>query len=71
MVMTTVEIPESLLNETHSFVSSGMFSSDRDVVVAALSEFIRHHHPELAEQFAREDIEWAKGLRRHGDESGR
>ena len=66
----TVEIPEALVRETHAFVSRGMFSSDRDVVIAALAEFVRHYQPELTDQFAREDIEWAKGLKSHDNNRG-
>ncbi len=60
----TVEIPKTLIPPTEAFVSKGMFPSSKDVVIAALSEFIRHYQPELVEQFAHEDIKWAKQLRK-------
>lgn len=59
----TVEIPEPLAQQTQTFVTKGMFPTNKDVVIAALSEFIRHYQPDLLERFAHEDIEWAKGLR--------
>lgn len=65
----TVEIPRTLIPTTEAFVKKGMFPSSRDVVIAALTEFIRHHQPDLVEQYALEDIEWAKKLRKDGQDS--
>lgn len=64
----SMDIPDSLAAEAQEFVNRGYFQSSRDVVVAALAEFVRHYRPELTEQFASEDIEWAKGLIK--DENG-
>jgi len=40
------------------------FRSELDVLLAALSEFVRRNRIELKERFAREDIEWAKRVYR-------
>jgi len=41
-------------------VEAGFFHSELDVLLAAISEFVRRNRIELMERFAREDIEWAK-----------
>lgn len=43
-----------------SYVKAGFFHSELDVLLAAISEFVRRNRIELMERFAREDIEWAK-----------
>jgi hypothetical protein len=58
----TLDIPDNLASETEAFVSGGVFGSKKEVVIAALAEFMRHYRPVLMDQFAREDIQWAKQL---------
>jgi hypothetical protein len=41
-------------------VKAGVFRSEPDAVLAAMSEFVRRNRVDLMERFAREDIEWAK-----------
>jgi hypothetical protein len=41
-------------------VKAGIFSSEPDVILAAMSEFVRRNQVDILERFAREDIEWAK-----------
>lgn len=54
-----IELPDKLAQELGAMVELGWFSNEAEVVRLALLEFIRHHHPELLEQFQREDIAWA------------
>ena len=69
MNVLNMEIPDSLVADADEFVARGYFQSSRDVVVAALAEFVRHYRPQLMEQFACEDIEWAKGLKQHENDN--
>lgn len=68
MNVLNMDIPDALVAEADEFVARGYFQSSRDVVVAALAEFLRHYRPELTEQFACEDIEWAKGLMKNAND---
>jgi len=54
-----IELPDKLAQELDAMVESGWFSNDAEVVRLALLEFIRHHRPEVLEQFQRADIAWA------------
>jgi hypothetical protein len=61
----TLDIPDNLASETEAFVTGGVFGSQKEVVIAALADFMRHYRPVLMDQFAREDIQWAKTLKTH------
>lgn len=64
MSSLTLDLPDKLATETEEFVSGGIFCSQKDVIIAALADFMRHYRPVLMDQFAREDIKWAKELKR-------
>ena len=49
----------------NEYVKAGIFSSEPDVILAAMSEFVRRNKIDLMERFAREDIEWAKKEAKH------
>jgi Arc/MetJ-type ribon-helix-helix transcriptional regulator len=54
-----VELPDKLAAEVETYVKAGWFSSEAEVVPAALMEFVRRSRVELLEQFMRDDIRWA------------
>jgi len=54
-----VELPDKLAAEVETYVKAGWFSSEAEVVRAALMEFVRRNRVELLEQFMRDDIQWA------------
>jgi len=56
----SITVPDHLAERINDYVRSGFFMSEPDVVVAAISEFIRRNRVDLMERFAREDIGWAK-----------
>jgi Arc/MetJ-type ribon-helix-helix transcriptional regulator len=56
-----VELPDKLAAEIEHYVKTGWFSSEAEVVRAALMEFVRRNRVDLLERFMREDIEWALG----------
>ncbi len=64
MSSITLELPDALATETNEFVNEGIFKSQNDVIIAALADFTRHYRPVLMDQFAREDIAWAKTLKK-------
>ena len=55
-----IDLLDNLAIAVESYVKAGCFRSEPDVLLAALSEFIRRNRIDLMERFAREDIEWAK-----------
>jgi Arc/MetJ-type ribon-helix-helix transcriptional regulator len=59
-----VEIPDKLAAEIETYVKTGWFSSEAEVIRAALIEFVRRNRVELLERFMRDDIQWA--LRQKG-----
>ena len=54
-----VELPEALASEIEAFVKSGWFTSEEEVIRAALVEFVRRNRLDLLDRFMREDIHWA------------
>jgi len=60
MKTISVNLPDNLATAVDNFVEAGFFSSELDVLLAAVTEFVRRNRINLVEQFAHEDIEWAK-----------
>ncbi len=60
MKTLSISVPDYLAERIHDYVQSGFFMSDPDVILAAMSEFVRRNQVDLMERFAREDIAWAK-----------
>ena len=56
----SINIPDNLAAQINDYVKAGFFTSEPDVVLAAMSEFVRRNQMDLMERFAREDIDWAK-----------
>ena len=59
MKTVQIELPEKLAAEIEAYVKTGWFSSEAEVIRAALMEFVRRNRVDLLERFMREDIEWA------------
>lgn len=60
MKSMAIDLPDNLAIAVESYVKAGCFRSELDVLLAALSEFVRKNRIDMMERFAREDIEWAK-----------
>jgi len=60
MKILSINIPDNLAVQINDYVKAGFFSSEPDVVLAAMSEFLRRNRVDMMERFAHEDIEWAK-----------
>ncbi len=60
MKSLSMDLPDDLAVAVESYVKAGFFHSELDVLLAAISEFVRRNRIDLMERFAREDIEWAK-----------
>ena len=56
----SINIPDKLAEQINDYVKAGFFSSEPEVILAAMSEFVRRNRVDMMERFAREDIEWAK-----------
>ncbi len=59
MKTLSITVPDHLAERINDYVKAGFFSSEPDVVLAAMSEFVRRNQVDLMERFAREDIDWA------------
>jgi len=57
------ELPDQLAKEIERLVRAGWFVSEGEIVRLALAEFVKHHRFQLQEQFQRDDIQWALGLK--------
>jgi Arc/MetJ-type ribon-helix-helix transcriptional regulator len=58
-----IQLPDQLAQKIEALVAAGWFANEQELARFALSEFLRHHSLQLQEQFQREDIEWALGLK--------
>ena len=56
----SIDLPDNLATTVESYVKAGFFRSELDVLLAAISEFVRRNRIDLIERFPREDIEWAR-----------
>lgn len=59
MKTLSITMPDHLAERINDYVKAGFFLSEPDVVLAAMSEFVRRNRVDLMERFAREDIAWA------------
>ena len=60
MKTLSIVIPDNLAAQINDYVKAGFFLSEPDVILAAMSEFVRRNRVDMMERFAREGIEWAK-----------
>lgn len=60
MKTVSINLPDNLAEQINDYVKAGFFHSEPDVILAAMSEFVRRNRVDLMERFAREDIAWAK-----------
>lgn len=60
MKTLSITVPDHLAERIQDYVRSGFFVSEPDVILAAMSEFVRRNRVDLMERFAREDIAWAR-----------
>ena len=63
MKILKLEVPDQLAKQIESLVQAGWFASEEELARLALSEFLSHHRFQLQEQFQRDDIRWALGLK--------
>ena len=59
MKAISVTLPERMRAEVNNYIQNGWFKNEAEVLRTALQEFIMHNRLKLAEQFMKEDIEWA------------
>jgi len=59
-----IEIPDQIAKNIAALVKGGWFRDEKDIYCEAIRRFLDSHHPDLMENFIREDIEW--GL--HGND---
>jgi Arc/MetJ-type ribon-helix-helix transcriptional regulator len=60
MKTVSINIPDNLAAQINDYVKAGFFSSEPDVIIAAMTEFLRRNRVDMMERFARADIEWAE-----------
>ncbi len=57
MKSLSIDLPDNMAIAVESYVKAGLFRSEMDVLLAAISEFVRHNKIDMMEHFAHEDIE--------------
>lgn len=60
MKSLSIDLSDELAISIESYVKAGFFHSELDVLLTAISEFVRRNRIDLIERFAYDDIEWAK-----------
>ena len=55
-----IEFPDKLAEQIETFIKSGWFHSEDELVRRAVEEFVRRNRLDLVEQFQMEDIESAR-----------
>jgi Arc/MetJ-type ribon-helix-helix transcriptional regulator len=58
----TIALPDEMESDVSSFIKAGYFRSERELVSAALTEFLRRHRIDLEERYHNQDISWAVGV---------
>jgi Arc/MetJ-type ribon-helix-helix transcriptional regulator len=64
MTTINVRVPDGLAEDIQSLVQGGRCLDAEDVALSALRDFVRRNRLDLQEEHQREDIEWAKTLKR-------
>jgi Arc/MetJ-type ribon-helix-helix transcriptional regulator len=59
MKKLTINLADEMESDVSAFVRAGFFRSERDVLSAALIEFLRRHRPDLEERYQLQDVAWA------------
>ena len=60
MTSIVLNVPDSYLSLVNGYIKAGVFKTNEELFLAALSEFVNRNQLELLDHFANEDIEWAK-----------
>ena len=60
MTTMTIELPDQIAEDAKGFIKAGFFRSEKDILLAALVDFLRRNRTEVMDRFAHDDIEWAK-----------
>jgi Arc/MetJ-type ribon-helix-helix transcriptional regulator len=60
MKTVSIDIPDNLAAQLNDYVKAGFFSSEKEVIIAAMTDFLRRNRIDMVERFARSDIKWAK-----------
>jgi|JI7StandDraft_1071085.scaffolds.fasta_scaffold2511067_1 hypothetical protein len=60
MTSIVLNVPDSFLSLVNGYIKAGVFKTNEELFLAALSEFVSRNQLELLDHFANEDIEWAK-----------
>jgi Arc/MetJ-type ribon-helix-helix transcriptional regulator len=63
MKMLKLEVPDRVAETMEELVRAGWFMDESEIVRQALAEFVHRHRLQLQEEFQREDIRWALGLK--------
>lgn len=58
-----LEVPDRVAESMAELVRTGWFLDEAEIVRQALAEFTRRQRLQLQEEFHREDIRWALGLK--------
>jgi len=58
MKTLSITLPDNLAERINDYVRAGFFMSEPDVILTAMSEFVRRNRVDMMERFAREDIAW-------------
>lgn len=58
MKTIAAEIPDRLESALAALVAQGWYASREQVLEEALRRFLETRHPEVMEQFVRQDVEW-------------
>lgn len=58
MVQLELSLPESMIFLMENFIKAGVFHSKEEMLLVALSEFVKKNQVELMDHFANKDIDW-------------
>lgn len=61
MKQIQVDLPDPVADQLEAMVRTGWFQNEQELVRMAILEFLKGNTLALAEQFQREDIQWAIG----------
>jgi Arc/MetJ-type ribon-helix-helix transcriptional regulator len=56
--LVQMELPARLHQQMRLLVKEGWYRDETDILLEALRRFLEVHHPEIMEQYIREDVEW-------------
>lgn len=57
-VVSQMTLPPRLYQQIQTLIADGWFRDENDLIAEAVRRYLEARHPEIMEQFIKEDVKW-------------